>query len=178
MQETPDMQKKLNLKIKYREGFRPFAPSILAEDAASYFELSGASPYMLLVAPIKQKHRSEVPDNYNSLPLLDRLYTLRSDLPAIAHVDFSARVQTIHRETNERFWRLLQSFKNITGVGLVVNTSFNVRGEPPVCTPEDAYKCFMRTEMDFLVIGNFILSKEEQPNWSENDNWKNEFALD
>ncbi len=175
---NPDMQKKLNLKIKYREGFRPFAPSILAEDAASCFELSGASPYMLLVAPIKQKHRSEVPDNYNSLPLLDRLYTLRSDLPAITHVDFSARVQTIHRETNERFWRLLQSFKDITGVGLVVNTSFNVRGEPPVCTPEDAYKCFMRTEMDFLVIGNFILSKEEQPNWSEDDNWKNEFVLD
>jgi carbamoyltransferase len=156
---NPDMQKKLNLKIKYREGFRPFAPSILAEDAASYFELSGASPYMLLVAPIKQKHRSEVPDNYNSLPLLDRLYTLRSDLPAIAHVDFSARVQTIHRETNERFWRLLQSFKNITGVGLVVNTSFNVRGEPPVCTPEDAYKCFYAYRNGFFSYWQFYSVK-------------------
>jgi len=173
-----DMQKKLNLKIKYREGFRPFAPSVMAEDCKDYFDLPVASPYMLIVAPVKEERRAQIPDNYFKLPLLERLYVLRSDLPAITHVDFSARVQTIHRETNERYWKLLEAFKNKTGYAVMVNTSFNVRGEPPVCMPDDAYKCFMRTEMDYLVIGNFILSKTAQPVWNETDDWKKEFKLD
>ena len=142
-----DMQKKLNLKIKYREGFRPFAPSVLAEDAGEYFDLETASPYMLLVAPVREKRRQPVPDGYGKLPLYDRLYFRRSDIPAVTHVDFSARIQTVHRQTNERYWRLIRAFKELTGCGLVVNTSFNVRGEPIVCTPEDAYRCFMRTGM-------------------------------
>ncbi|MBL7777615.1 MAG: carbamoyltransferase [Chitinophagales bacterium] len=173
-----EMQKKLNLKIKYREGFRPFAPSVLAEEANEYFELDAASPYMLIVAPVKKLHRKTVPDSYHQLPMMERLYTLRSDLPAITHVDFSARVQTIHPETNPRYYQLLKSFKQLTGYGLLVNTSFNVRGEPPVCTPDDAYKCFMRTEMDYLVLGNYVLTKSEQPNWQESSDWKKEFTLD
>jgi carbamoyltransferase len=173
-----EMQKKLNLKIKYREGFRPFAPSVKAEDCAEYFELETDSPYMLLVAPVKQSRRNVVGENYNALPLMERLYTLRSDLPAVTHVDFSARVQTIHRETNFRYWNLLDAFKKLTGYGVMVNTSFNVRGEPPVCSPDDAYKCFMRTEMDYLVMGDFVFSKKEQPEWHENEDWKKEFVLD
>lgn len=175
---NPEMQKKLNLKIKYREGFRPFAPSVKAEDCSEYFDLNSESPYMLIVAPVKENRRYEMPENYNSLPLLDRLYTLRSDLPAVTHIDFSARVQTIHKETNPRYWQLLDTFKQKTGYGVMVNTSFNVRGEPPVCTPEDAYRCFMRTEMDYLVVGDYLFSKAEQPEWHEKDEWKNEFALD
>lgn len=175
---NPDMQKKLNLKIKYREGFRPFAPSVKAEECQTYFDLDHISPYMLIVAPVKQNIRKQMPANYNSLALIDRLYTLRSDLPAITHIDFSARVQTIHKETNPRYWNLLDKFQQQTGYGVVINTSFNVRGEPPVCTPDDAYKCFMRTEMDYLVIGNYLLSKTEQPEWAEKDNWKKEFTLD
>ena len=175
---NPEMQKKLNLKIKYREGFRPFAPSVLAEDCGDYFDLETASPYMLIVAPIKQERRKAMPAGYSEMPLMERLYVLRSDLPAITHIDFSARVQTIHKETNERYYTLLQAFKKKTGYGVMVNTSFNVRGEPPVCTPEDAYKCFMRTEMDYLVIGNFLLAKTAQPEWKEKDDWKKEFKLD
>jgi carbamoyltransferase len=175
---NPEMQKKLNLKIKYREGFRPFAPSVKAEDVSEYFELTTPSPYMLIVAPVKQSHRNKIPDNYYQLPLMERLYTLRSDIPAVTHVDFSARVQTIHQQTNERYWKLLDVFKQKTSYGLMVNTSFNVRGEPPVCTPADAYKCFMRTEMDYLVIGNYILSKTEQPKWEETGDWRKEFNLD
>ncbi|MCU0471019.1 MAG: carbamoyltransferase, partial [Arcicella sp.] len=147
-----EMQKKLNLKIKYREGFRPFAPSVLAEDAAEYFELEGTSPYMLLVHGVQKKRRKELPANYRALPLMEKLYYLRSDLPSITHIDFSARIQTVHKETNPRYWTLIDQFKQQTGYGLVVNTSFNVRGEPIVCTPEDAYKCLMRTEMDYLVV--------------------------
>lgn len=173
-----EMQKKLNLKIKYREGFRPFAPSVLAEDATEYFELEGNSPYMLLVHNVQEKRRKELPDNYRSLPLMEKLYYLRSDLPSITHIDFSARIQTVHKETNPRYWTLIDQFKQQTGYGLVVNTSFNVRGEPIVCTPEDAYKCLMRTEMDFLVIGNFIFDKKDQPEWTEKDDWKDEFKLD
>lgn len=172
------MQKKLNLKIKYREGFRPFAPSVKAEDCAEYFDLEFTSPYMLIVAPVKESRRKSMPANYYQLPLMERLYMLRSDLPAITHIDFSARVQTIHKETNERYWKLLDTFKQKTGYGVMVNTSFNVRGEPPVCTPEDAYKCFMRTEMDYLVLGDYVLSKEDQPEWKEKDDWKTEFKLD
>jgi len=175
---NPEMQKKLNLKIKYREGFRPFAPSVKVEDCKEYFDLETISPYMLIVAPVKEARRNKMPAEYNSMSLMERLYVLRSDLPAITHVDFSARVQTIHKETNERYWKLLQAFKQKTGYGVMVNTSFNVRGEPPVCTPDDAYKCFMRTEMDYLVLGNYLLSKTEQPEWKEKDDWRKEFKLD
>lgn len=173
-----EMQKKLNLKIKYREGFRPFAPSVLAEDATEYFELEGNSPYMLLVHNVQEKRRKTLPENYRALPLMEKLYYLRSDLPSITHIDFSARIQTVHKETNPRYWTLINEFKKQTGYGLVVNTSFNVRGEPIVCTPEDAYKCLMRTEMDFLVVGNFIFDKKDQPEWAEKDDWKDEFKLD
>lgn len=173
-----EMQKKLNLKIKYREGFRPFAPSVLAEDAKAYFDLDCSSPYMLLVAPIAQQRRKPLPENYNSLPLLDRLYTPRSDLQSITHIDFSARIQTVHKTTNPRYYRLLETFKQQTGYSVIVNTSFNVRGEPPVCTPTEAYACFMRTEMDYLVVGNFLLDKKRQPEWNEKDNWQTTFAKD
>ncbi len=174
----PEMQKRLNLKIKYREGFRPFAPSVLAEDAAEYFELEGASPYMLLVAPVRENRRTKPPADYNSLPMYERLYHLRSDLPAITHVDYSARIQTVHRETNPRYWQLITAFKALTGCSLVVNTSFNVRGEPIVCSPEDAYQCFMRTEMDYLVIGNYLFGKAEQPKWREGGDWRDTYELD
>jgi len=157
-----EMQKKLNLKIKYRESFRPFAPSILAEDTEAFFDLNSPSPYMLFVAAVKESRKAALPDNYYALPLMDRLYIERSDVPAITHIDFTARIQTVHLETNERFWTLLNSFKNLTGFGLLVNTSFNVRGEPIVCTPDDAFRCFMRTEMDYLVMGDFLFDKKEQ----------------
>jgi carbamoyltransferase len=173
-----EMQKKLNLKIKYREGFRPFAPSVLAEDCKDYFELEGISPYMLMIAPVKKERRKELPANYTNLPLWERLYYLRSDIPSVTHLDFSARIQTVYKETNPRYWELINAFKQKTGYGLVVNTSFNVRGEPVVCTPEDAYRCFMRTEMDYLVIGDYIFTKTEQPQWTEKDKWKEEFKLD
>ncbi len=159
---NPEMQKKLNLKIKYREGFRPFAPSVLGEDVNQYFELATASPYMLLVADVIPDIRKELPADYESLPLLQKLYIKRSDIPAITHVDFSARVQTVHKETNERYWTLINKCKELTGYGVIVNTSFNVRGEPIVCSPEDAYICFMNTEMDFLVIGDYIFDKKSQ----------------
>ncbi|RME09023.1 MAG: hypothetical protein D6816_04885, partial [Bacteroidetes bacterium] len=173
-----EMQKKLNLKIKYRESFRPFAPSVLAEEVSEYFELDVPSPYMLLVADVNDKHKATLPDNYYDLPLMERLYIQRSDLPAITHVDFSARIQTVHRETNPRYHTLLEKFKALTGVGVLVNTSFNVRGEPIVCTPDDAYRCFMRTEMDYLVIGDYLFEKREQPDWDKKDNWQEEFVLD
>ncbi len=163
-----DMQKKLNLKIKYRESFRPFAPSVLAEDASTYFELETDSPYMLLVQPVKEELREELPGGYNGLPLREKLAIKRSDLPAITHIDFSARIQTVHKDTNPRYWNVINAFKERTGCGMVVNTSFNVRGEPIVCTPEDAYRCFMNTEMDYLVIGEYVFAKTEQPEWVEN----------
>lgn len=174
----PEMQKRLNLKIKYREGFRPFAPSVLEEDCAEYFELDGPSPYMLLVAPVKEAHRNPIPDGYDDLPLLERLYHLRSDIPAVTHVDNSARVQTVSRKTNERYWLLIRAFKEQTGCPLIINTSFNVRGEPIVCTPEDAYRCFMRTEMDYLVMGDYLFEKSAQPPWEEARDWQDEFELD
>ncbi len=173
-----EMQKKLNLKIKYRESFRPFAPSVLAEECTNYFEHNGTSPYMLLVQPVKQDRRKPLPGNYSSLPLRDKLYHLRSDLPSITHIDFSARIQTVHRETNPRYHQLISAFKQLTGYGVIVNTSFNVRGEPIVMTPEDAYRCFMRTEMDYLVVGDYLFTKTEQPEWKKTDNWQEEFVLD
>jgi carbamoyltransferase len=172
------MQKKLNLKIKYREGFRPFAPSVLAEESHHYFELQSSSPYMLLVAPVREERRNQWPPGYQDFPLYDRLYYLRSDVPAITHIDYSARIQTVHKETNERYWRLIQAFKKQTGYGLLVNTSFNVRGEPIVCTPDDAYRCFMRTEMDDLVMGDFLFEKEKQPVFQEEGNWREKYGID
>jgi carbamoyltransferase len=173
-----NMQKKLNLKIKYRESFRPFAPAVLAEDVQEYFDTGTASPYMLLVAPVKKERRKSLPENYDALDLKSKLYLQRSDIPAVTHVDFSARIQTVHQQTNPVFYELLQSFKKITGYSLLVNTSFNVRGEPIVCTAEDAYRCFMRTDMDYLVIGNYLFSKKDQPEWQEKDDWKMILTMD
>jgi carbamoyltransferase len=173
-----EMQKKLNLKIKYRESFRPFAPSVLIEKASEYFDMKGTSPYMLLVRPVKEERRRPLPSNYAQLGVREKLYYLRSDLPSITHIDFSARVQTVHRETNERYYRLIEAFQKLTGIPVLVNTSFNVRGEPIVCTPEHAYRCFVRTEMDYLVLGDYLLAKKDQPEWNKTDNWKEEFVLD
>jgi len=175
---NPEMQKKLNLKIKYREGFRPFAPSVLEEDINEYFDLNSPTPYMLLVAPVQEKRRKPVPENYEKLKLYDRLYHLRSDIPAITHVDFSARIQSVNKRTNEKYWRLIKAFKDLTGYGVVVNTSFNVRGEPIVCTPKDAYICFMRTEMDYLVLGNLLFDKNRQLKWEKDDSWRDLYELD
>jgi carbamoyltransferase len=175
---SPEMQKKLNLKIKYRESFRPFAPSVLAEDVSEMFDYEGISPYMLLVHPVADAIKKTLPEGYDDMNLRDKLYHLRSDLPSITHIDFSARIQTVHKETNPRYYKMISEFKKITGMGVVVNTSFNVRGEPIVMTPNDAYRCFMRTEMDYLVVGNFLFSKVGQPEWKEKDNWKEEFVLD
>jgi len=173
-----ETQKKLNLKIKYREGFRPFAPAVLEEDIEEYFDLDRPSPYMLLVAPVQKKRRNPLPDNYSRMKMYERLYHLRSDIPSVTHIDYSARVQSVSKKTNERFWKLINTYKEKTGFGLVVNTSFNVRGEPVVCTPEDAYRCFMRTEMDLLVVGNYLFSKKDQPEFAENTDWKEKFKLD
>jgi carbamoyltransferase len=173
-----EMQRKLNVKIKFRESFRPFAPSVLAEECSDYFEHDTISPYMLLVQPVTKKRRKSLPQGYDSFSLKDKLYHLRSDMPAVTHIDFSARIQTVHHETNPKYYKLVEEFKKLTGYGVIVNTSFNVRGEPIICTPEDAYRCFMRTEMDYLVVGNFVFSKKQQPAWLETDNWKQEFTLD
>lgn len=175
---NPEMQKKLNLKIKYREGFRPFAPSVLAEDCQDYFDQNTDSPYMLIVSPVAESRRKALPDNYDDLPLWERLYTQRSDVQSITHLDFSARIQTVHRDTNPRYWHLINAFKQKTGYGLVVNTSFNVRGEPIVCTPHDAYRCFMSTEMDFLVLGNYVFEKTKQPDHENREKWRVQFAKD
>lgn len=175
---SPEMQRKLNLKIKFREGFRPFAPSVLAECVGDYFDLRVPSPYMLLVADVVASRRMALPEGYGQLPLREKLYHLRSDIPSVTHVDFSARVQTVHRETNPRYWQLIDTFRQKTGYGVIVNTSFNVRGEPIVMTPEDAYRCFMRTEMDYLVLGDFIFAKDEQPPWQETAAWREAFPLD
>lgn len=175
---NPEMQKKMNLKIKYREGFRPFAPSVLEEDIGKYFDLDRQSPYMLLVTPIREENKVPLPDGYHEKPLYERLYFLRSDLPSITHIDYSARIQSVSRKTNPRYWELIRQFKKQTGYGVIVNTSFNVRGEPIVCTPDDAHRCFMRTEMDFLVVGNYVLDKKEQPPLKETGDWRSEFKLD
>ncbi|MFO7810656.1 MAG: carbamoyltransferase [Candidatus Delongbacteria bacterium] len=173
-----DMQKKLNLKIKYREGFRPFAPSVLYECSEEFFDLTVPSPYMLLIADVLPKRRKELPKNYYEMNLWDRLYYQRSDVQSITHLDFSARIQTVHKETNPQYWQLIDTFRQKTGYGIVVNTSFNVRGEPIVCSPADAYKCFMRTEMDYLVVNDFIMKKTDQPDWENREKWKEKFKLD
>jgi carbamoyltransferase len=173
-----EMQKKMNLKIKYREGFRPFAPSVLIENLTEFFDLTVASPYMLLIADVKECRRKKLPDNFNELDLWEKLYHVRSDVQSVTHLDFSARIQTVHKETNPRYWQLINTFREKTGYGIVINTSFNVRGEPIVCTPEDAYKCFMRTEMDYLVVNDFILKKTEQPDWENRERWMEKFKMD
>ena len=175
---NPEMQKHLNLKIKYREGFRPFAPSVLEEEARHYFDLDTPSPYMLVVAPVTESHRRSLPEHYAQLPLWDRLYHVRSDLPAVTHVDYSARVQSVSPGTNPRYWHLLKTFQDQHGCPVLVNTSFNVRGEPIVCAPEDAYLCFMRTEMDVLVLGDRLLFKADQPPLQDDKNWRKHYTLD
>ncbi len=174
----PDMQKRLNLKIKYREGFRPFAPSVLEECNSEFFELDRPSPYMLFVAPVQASRCCPLPDNYATLPLYDRLYYQRSDVPSITHIDYSARIQSVNKDINPRYWTLIDCFKSLTGYGVIVNTSFNVRGEPIVCTPEDAYRCFMGTEMDYLVMGNFLFEKDTQPQAEDAAYWKQKYELD
>jgi carbamoyltransferase len=174
---SPTMQKQLNLKVKFRESFRPFAPSVLREDVADWFELDAESPYMLLVADVVERRCRQMSDEERALFGIDQLNVVRSDIPAVTHVDYSARVQTVHRETNPRYHALLTAFKDRTGCPVLVNTSFNVRGEPIVCTPEDAFRCFMGTEIDLLVAGNCILRKEEQDPTLAQD-YKNKFELD
>src|SRR5262249_18550216 len=174
---NPHMQKNLNLKIKYRESFRPFAPSVLREDVAEYFELDDDSPYMLVVADVKRNRRREMAAEEAALFGIDKLNVVRSDIPAVTHVDYSARIQTVHSETNPRYHSLLSSFKRRTGCPVLVNTSFNVRGEPIVCNPEDAFRCFMGTEMETLVIGDCLLEKVAQDSKLAVD-YKNKFELD
>ena len=172
------MQSVMNLKIKYRESFRPFAPSVLADKAAEYFELEHNSPYMLIVAPVAEDKRISMTEDQEQLFGIEKLNVPRSQIPAITHVDYSARVQTVHERTNPRYHKLLSAFNDRTSCPVLVNTSFNVRGEPIVCTPEDAYRCFMRTEMDYLVVEDFLLAKPDQPQWEKDDSWKDEFELD
>ena len=173
-----EMQSVMNLKIKYRESFRPFAPAVLAERIADYFEQTEDSPYMLLVANVREMLRKQVSVEDDQLFGIDKLNVLRSELPAITHIDYSARIQSVHKETNPQFHALLSAFDQLTGCGVLVNTSFNVRGEPIVCTPLDAYRCFMRTEMDSLVIGNMVFAKLDQPAWNEEEDWRETFELD
>jgi carbamoyltransferase len=172
------MQSTMNLKIKYRESFRPFAPAVKAEAVSDWFEIDRKSPYMLLVADVKEDKRIRMTDEQKELFGIEKLNVPRSEIPAVTHVDYSARVQTVHRETNPRFYALLEEFEKRTGCPVLINTSFNVRGEPIVCTPEHAYRCFMRTEMDYLVMENLLLSKKEQPKWEKDDSWRDEFELD
>ncbi|NKC01524.1 MAG: hypothetical protein GKR90_23910 [Pseudomonadales bacterium] len=174
----PEMQSRMNLKIKYRESFRPFAPSVLAEKVGQYFEHETTSPYMTMVANVRPSLRIAPQDDAKRLFGIEKLNVPRSTIPAITHLDYSARIQTVHADTNPRYHALLTAFQKRTGCGVLVNTSFNVRGEPIVCTPEDAYRCFMRTEMDYLVIENCLLDKKAQPVWQGDDAWQDEFEAD
>jgi carbamoyltransferase len=175
---SPRMQAQMNLKIKFREGFRPFAPSVLRERVADYFELDTDSPYMLLVAPVKRERQVPMSDAQRRLWGIDQLNVVRSDIPAVTHIDYSARIQTVARDTNPDYYDLIAEFERLTGCAVLVNTSFNVRGEPIVCTPADAYRCFMRTHIDYLVLGPFLLAKDGQAVWKESEAWKLEFQLD
>jgi carbamoyltransferase len=175
---SPRMQSVMNLKIKFRESFRPFAPAVLAERVSDYFDLDRASDYMLLVAPVREELRTPMTHEQQELFGIAKLNLPRSSIPAVTHVDYSARIQTVHREINPRFHELLKRFESFTGCAVLVNTSFNVRGEPIVHTPEDAYRCFMRTNIDYLVLENFLLAKTEQPQRGEDDSWKKEFEPD
>lgn len=169
---SASMQKQMNLKIKFRESFRPFAPSVLKERASDFFEMDCESPYMLLVAPVKEERRVKATDEERELWGIELLNVPRSEIPAITHVDYSARIQTVSRETNPDYHALIKAFEDKTGFGIVVNTSFNVRGEPIVCSPRDAYRCFMRTQMDYLVLGTNLLAKADQPEWKGDVEWK------
>jgi len=171
------MQKTLNLKVKYRESFRPFAPSVLREDVTEWFELDYDSPYMLLVGDVRKDKRIEMTKEEESLFGIDKLNIKRSSIPAVTHVDYSARIQTVHKKTNPKYHALITKFKEKTGCPVIVNTSFNVRGEPIVCSPKNAFKCFMGTELDLLVMGNCLLKKVEQ-NKSLIDNYKGKYELD
>lgn len=172
------MQQKMNLKIKFRESFRPFAPSVLCDRVSDYFEIECRSPYMLIVADVVNDRRREMTDEEKQLFGIDKLNVPRSDIPAVTHVDYSARIQTVHPETNPLYYDVIKKFDELYGCGVIVNTSFNVRGEPIVCTPEDAYLCFMRTSMDFLVMGSFILDKKDQPELKNDSDWRKQFRLD
>jgi carbamoyltransferase len=175
---SPRMQAQMNLKIKFREGFRPFAPSVLREKVSDYFELETDSPYMLLVAPVKRERQVPMTPEQRALWGIDQLNVVRSDIPAVTHIDYSARIQTVARDTNPDYYDLIRAFERRTGCAVLVNTSFNVRGEPIVCTPEDAYRCFMRTHIDYLVLGPYLLDKAVQPAWKEAGDWRREFQLD
>lgn len=175
---SPRMQAQMNLKIKFREGFRPFAPSVLRERVGDYFELDRESPYMLLVADVKEERQIRMGDEDRALWGIDQLNVPRSDIPAVTHIDYSARIQTVDGITNPDYYALLTAFERQTGCGVLVNTSFNVRGEPIVCTPHDAYTCFMRTHMDALVLGPFLVRKSAQPEMTEKTDWQAEFQLD
>jgi len=175
---SPSMQKTMNLKIKYRESFRPFAPSVLVEDISNYFEIDRESPYMLLVADIKKERQIALSDEQNQLTGLEKLNLIRSDIPAVTHIDYSARIQSVNKATNPLYHQMISRFNEKYGCPVIINTSFNVRGEPIVCSPEDAYRCFMRTEMDYLIIGNFLLDKQKQTAIKNDKNWKKEFVLD
>ncbi|MGD8468577.1 MAG: carbamoyltransferase C-terminal domain-containing protein, partial [Desulfobacterales bacterium] len=172
-----DTQTVMNLKIKYRESFRPFAPSVLEEKFSDYFELDRSSPYMLLVSEVCKERRLPQP-SMDGMAMMDRLKVKRSDIPAITHLNYSARLQTVNKKDKPDYHAIISEFEKLTGCAVIVNTSFNVRGEPIICTPEDAYKCFMRTEMDVLVIEDYILFKKEQPKWEEKADWRNELELD
>jgi len=174
---SPTMQKTLNLKVKYRESFRPFAPSVLREHVSDWFELDGDSPYMLMVADVVGFRRREMTSDERRLFGIDKLNVLRSDIPAVTHLDHSARIQTVHRETNPRYHALISEFEHLTGCPVLINTSFNVRGEPIVCTPEDAFRCFMGTDLEVLAIGNCYLTKEQQ-NPALKQNYETAFELD
>ena len=172
-----DTQTMMNLKIKYRESFRPFAPTVLEEKASEYFETDRPSPYMLLVANVRKERRLPQPSK-DGIPMMERLKVKRSDIPAVTHLDYSARLQTVNKKDKPDYHEIITEFEKLTGCAVIVNTSFNVRGEPIICTPEDAYRCFMRTEMDVLVIEDFIIFKEEQPTWKEEGDWRSELELD
>jgi carbamoyltransferase len=174
---SPKMQSTMNLKIKHRESFRPFAPAVLAERASEYFDLDVESPYMMIVAEVQEAIRTET-DGDHARDLRDWVNEVRSEIPAVTHVDHTARVQTVDAEQSPEFHAILRAFADLTGCGVLINTSFNVRGEPIVCTPEDAYRCFMRTEMDALVLEDFVLDKGDQPDWAEEEDWEHTFALD
>jgi carbamoyltransferase len=175
---SQSMQATMNLKIKFRESFRPFAPAIMREHVSEYFELNSDSPYMLLVAPVKEHRRVKMTEEQERLFGIAKLNVPKSDIPAVTHVDYSARIQTVALSQHPTFYKLLAAFKAATGCPVLVNTSFNVRGEPIVCTPADAYACFMRTDMDALVVGNIIMLKEDQPKWQEREDWRTKFELD
>jgi len=175
---SPRMQAQMNLKIKFREGFRPFAPSVLRDRANVYFELNCDSPYMLLVAPVRQERQIPMTEEQRRLWGIEQLNVVRSDIPAVTHIDYSARFQTVSRDSNLNYYDLIREFERLTGCAVLVNTSFNVRGEPIVCTPADAYRCFMRTHIDYLVLGPFLLDKAQQPEWQESGDWRREFQLD